>query len=51
MMNLKSMFWSADLDLFDVIFSSTSFNESEFESQLLASRVDVKRFNNVDGSV
>ena len=45
----KTMFWSADLNLFDVIFSSTSFNESEFESKFLGSRVDIKRYNTDEG--
>jgi len=45
----KIMFWSADLNLFDVIFSSTSFNESEFGSKFLGSRVDIKRYNNDEG--
>ena len=47
--NSKTMFWSENLDLFDVIFSSTSFNEPEYESQFLGSRVDIKRYNNDEG--
>ena len=47
--NSKTMFWSENLDLFDVIFSSTSFNEPEYESKFLGSRVDIKRYNNDEG--
>ena len=31
--------------MYDVIFSSTSFEELKFKSKILNSRVDVKRFN------
>jgi protein involved in polysaccharide export with SLBB domain len=41
----KSVFWREGLSLFDLIFQSTSFEELEFQSKLLTSRVDVKRFN------
>ena len=47
--NPKTMFWSSDLNLFDLIFSSTSFNEPEYGSNFLGSKVDVKRFNNDEG--
>jgi protein involved in polysaccharide export with SLBB domain len=41
----KSVFWRDGLSLFDLIFQSTSFEELEFQSKLLTSRVDVKSFN------
>ena len=43
--NTKTIFWSDGLTLYDVIFSSTSFEELKFKSKILNSRVDVKRFN------
>ena len=45
----KSIFWREGLSLFDLIFQSTSFEELEFQSKLLTSRVDVKRFNSTTG--
>lgn len=45
----KSVFWRENLSLFDLIFQSTSFEELEFQSKLLTSRVDIKRFNNLTG--
>jgi protein involved in polysaccharide export with SLBB domain len=45
----KSVFWREGLSLFDLIFQSTSFEELEFQSKLLTSRVDVKRFNSTTG--
>lgn len=41
----KTIFWREGLSLFDLIFQSTSFEELEFQSKLLTSRVDIKRFN------
>jgi protein involved in polysaccharide export with SLBB domain len=41
----KTIFWRENLNLFDLIFQSTSFEELEFQSKLLSSRVDIKRFN------
>jgi hypothetical protein len=41
----KSVFWREGISLFDLIFQSTSFEELEFQSKLLTSRVDIKRFN------
>ena len=43
--NTKTIFWSEGLTLYDVIFSSTSFEELKFKSRVLNSRVDVRRFN------
>jgi protein involved in polysaccharide export with SLBB domain len=45
----KSIFWREGLSLFDLIFQSTSFEELEFQSKLLTSRVDIKRFNSTTG--
>jgi protein involved in polysaccharide export with SLBB domain len=45
----KSVFWREGLSLFDLIFQSTSFEELEFQSKLLTSRVDIKRFNSTSG--
>jgi protein involved in polysaccharide export with SLBB domain len=41
----KTIFWRENLNLFDLIFQSTSFEELEFQSKLLSSRIDVKRFD------
>ena len=38
--------WRANLNLYDVVFSNTPYNENEFQADFLRSRVDVKRFNN-----
>ena len=45
----KTMFWSANLSLYDVLFSSTNLEELEYKSKILTSRVDVKRFNQILG--
>jgi protein involved in polysaccharide export with SLBB domain len=45
----KSIFWREGLSLFDLIFQSTSFEELDFQSKLLTSRVDIKRFNSTTG--
>ena len=37
--------WRENLNLYDVVFSNTPFNENEFQADFLRSRVDVKRFN------
>ena len=37
--------WRANLNLYDVVFSNTPYNENEFQADFLRSRVDVKRFN------
>ena len=37
--------WRANLNLYDVVFSNTPYNENEFQAVFLRSRVDVKRFN------
>lgn len=45
----KTMIWSADLSLFDVLFSSANLEELQYKSKVLTSRVDVKRFNPQSG--
>ena len=37
--------WRANLNLYDVVFSNTPYNENEFQADFLRSRVDAKRFN------
>ena len=37
--------WRANLNLYDVVFSNTPYNENVFQADFLRSRVDVKRFN------
>ena len=37
--------WRANLNLYDVVFSNTPYNENKFQADFLRSRVDVKRFN------
>ena len=38
-----------DLSILDIIFSSVSFEEAEFRSQILDSRIDVRSYNNESG--
>ena len=45
----KTIFWRKGLSVFDVIFESTSFNNVEFQSQLLSSRLDVDSFDKQSG--
>jgi protein involved in polysaccharide export with SLBB domain len=45
----KTMIWSENLSLYDVLFSSSNFEELEYKSKILASRVDIKRFNTQTG--
>jgi len=46
----KTIFWRENLNLFDLIFQSTSFEELEFQAKLLSSRVDLKRFDTKTGN-
>ena len=46
----KTMFWSANLSLYDVLFSTTNLEELEYKSKILTSRVDIKRFNAAVGN-
>lgn len=41
----KTIFWRENLSAFDVIFQSTSFEELEYQSNLLNSRFDIDSFN------
>ena len=46
---LKAVFWRKGMSLFDLIFQATSYEELEYQSKLLTSRVDLKRFNPISG--
>ena len=46
----KTIFWRENLSIFDIIFESTSFEELEFRSQVLASRIDLESFSVETGS-
>ncbi|MEO2085230.1 MAG: SLBB domain-containing protein [Marinoscillum sp.] len=41
--------WRENLNLYDVVFSSTQFNNQDFQSDFLRTRVDVKRFDKSSG--
>ena len=45
----KTVFWSEKLSIFDLIFQSVSYNELEFQSKVLTSRLDLKRFDEQTG--
>jgi polysaccharide export outer membrane protein len=45
----KTVFLRENQSLFDLIFQSVSYNELEFQSKVLSSRVDLKRFDAVSG--
>lgn len=45
----KTIFWRAGLSLFDFIFSSVSYDEVDFQTKVLGSRVDLLRFNENSG--
>ena len=44
-----TVFWRNGLSLFDFIFQTTSFEETIFQSKVLKSRVDVKRWDELKG--
>ena len=44
----KTVFWSENLSIFDLIFQSVSYDELEFQSKVLTSRLDLKRFDEAD---
>lgn len=46
---MKAVFWRSRMSLFDLIFQATSYEELEYQSKLLTSRVDLKRFNPISG--
>ena len=45
----KTVFWSQKLSIFDLIFQSVSYDELEFQSKVLTSRLDLKRFDEQTG--
>ena len=45
----KTIFWRENLSLFDFIFSAVSFDEVAFQTNVLASRVDLLRFDENSG--
>ena len=45
----KTISWRAGLNLFDFIFQTTSYEELEYQSKLLKSRIDLRRFNTTTG--
>ena len=45
----KTVFWSEKLSVFDLIFQSVSYDELEFQSKVLTSRLDLKRFDEQSG--
>ena len=45
----KTVFWSEKLSIFDLIFQSVSYDELEFQSKVLTSRLDLKRFDEQTG--
>jgi protein involved in polysaccharide export with SLBB domain len=45
----KTVFWSENLSIFDLIFQSVSFDELEFQTKVLTSRLDLKRFDKQTG--
>ena len=45
----KTVFWSKDLSIFDLIFQAVSYEELDFQAKVLASRLDLKRFDEQTG--
>ena len=45
----KTIFWSKDLSIFDLIFQAVSYEELDFQAKVLASRLDLKRFDEQTG--
>ena len=41
--------WKENLSIYDLIFSATEINNPDFFSDLLKSRIDIKRYNNETG--
>ena len=46
----KSIFWRENLSIFDILFQSTSFEELDFQSKVLRTRLDVDSFNPETGN-
>ncbi|MCH1417162.1 MAG: SLBB domain-containing protein, partial [Flavobacteriaceae bacterium] len=44
----RILFWRENLSVFDVIFEATAFEETDFQRQVLTSRLDVKRYNSIE---
>ena len=45
----KTVFWRANLSMFDLIFESTSLEELGFLNKVLAQRIDLKRYDKTTG--
>ncbi|MFW2347687.1 MAG: SLBB domain-containing protein [Wenyingzhuangia sp.] len=45
----KLFTWRQDLSIFDLIFQAVSYEELEFQAKVLASRLDLKRFDQTTG--
>tara|TARA_X000000950_G_scaffold36548_1_gene39047 strand:- start:2987 stop:5608 length:2622 start_codon:yes stop_codon:yes gene_type:complete len=45
----KKVFWRKGFSIFDVLFESTSFEEINFQTKVLRTRLDVDSFDNVSG--
>lgn len=45
----KTVTWREGITLFDLIFQATSYEELVFQSRLLRSRIDLRRFNSSTG--
>lgn len=45
----KTIFWSKNLSIFDLIFQAVSYEELDFQSKVLTSRLDLKRFDEQTG--
>ena len=48
-MEPKTIFWSKDLSIYDLIFQAVSYEELDFQSKVLKSRLDLKRFDEQTG--
>jgi protein involved in polysaccharide export with SLBB domain len=46
----KTIFWSKNLSVFDLIFQAVSYEELDFQSKVLRSRLDLKRVDKQTGS-
>jgi len=46
----KTIKWKENMNVYDLIFSSTEINNPEFLADLLKSRIDIKRYNNEIGN-
>jgi len=45
----KTVFWSKNLSIFDLIFQAVSYEELDFQTKVLTSRLDLKRFDEQTG--